>query len=75
MNGRRKLLLVGSIYCLACFLSYLALGFGLFRFLKLLSGFRYVQSGIEYFLILLLLVFAFLSFRDAWRFRRTGRPG
>ena len=70
----RKLLLVGSIYCLACFLSYLALGFGLFRFLKLLSGFRYVQSGIEYFLILLLLVFAFLSFRDAWRFRRTGRP-
>lgn len=69
----RKLLLVGSFYCLACFLSYLALGFGLFRFIKLLSGFNYVQYCIEYVLIFLLVLFAFLSFRDAWRFKRSGR--
>lgn len=71
--GGTKLLLVGGTYCLACFLSYLALGFGLFRFLKLFTGYRVLQNGIELLLILFLLLFAFLSFRDAWRFRRCGK--
>lgn len=69
----RKLLLVGGTYCLACFLSYLALGFGLFQILKLFSGYQLLQSGLEIFMISLLLVFAFLSFRDARRFRRNGK--
>ncbi len=71
--GGRKLPAVGSVYCIACFLSYLALGFGLFRFLKLFSGYRMLQAGIEWGMTGLLLVFAFLSFRDACRFRRSGR--
>ena len=29
--GGRKLLLAGSSYCLACFFTYFAMGFGLFR--------------------------------------------
>lgn len=45
----------------------------MFRFIKLLSGFNYVQYCIEYVLIFLLVLFAFLSFRDAWRFKRSGR--
>lgn len=68
-----KLLLVGGTYCLACFLSYLALGFGLFRFLKLFSGYHLIQGGIELLLILILIVFSFLSFRDARRFRQSGK--
>lgn len=71
----RKLLLAGAVYCLACFLSYLALGFGLYHGLKLLAGYRALQAAINYGLAALLLVFAALSFLDAWRFHRTGDPG
>lgn len=70
----RKLFWVGVVYCAACFLSYLALGFGLFRILKLFSGYHTLQAIIEYGMIVLLLVFAAVSLLDACRFRRSGRP-
>lgn len=68
----RKLLLVGSVYCLACFLTYFSLGFGLFRFLQLFSGYLVLRLILEYGMLALLLLFAFLSFRDAWKFKRSG---
>lgn len=71
--GGRKLLLAGSCYCLACFFTYFAMGFGLFRFLKLFSGYRRLQGGLELAMVALLLVLAFLSFRDAFRYRKTGK--
>lgn len=70
---RHTLFWVGIAYCTACFISYFALGFGLFRFLHLLNGFQEVRSALEWALIVLLLLFAFLSFRDAWRFRNSGK--
>lgn len=69
----RKLLLAGSVYCFACFISYLALGFGLFRFLKIFSGYKQIQLGINIFMACILGVMAVLSFRDAWRFKKTGK--
>ncbi len=66
-----QLLWVGSVYCFACFLTYLALGFGLFRALQLFSGYQTLQRLIESAMILLLLLFAGLSLLDAIRFRRT----
>jgi hypothetical protein len=70
----RKLLLVGAVYCLACFLSYLALGIGLYRWLKLLDGHLVLQSAINAGLAALLVGLAALSFLDAWRFHRTCSP-
>jgi len=70
----RKLLLVGAVYCLACFLSYLALGIGLYRWLRLLDGHLVLQSAINAGLAALLVGLAALSFLDAWRFHRTGSP-
>ena len=70
----RKLLLVGGTYCIACFLAYLALGLGLFRFLKLLSGYHLLQEILEGALLFLLILLAFLSFRDAWKFRTHQDP-
>lgn len=69
----RKLLMTGGIYCLACFLSYLALGFGLFRFLKLFSGYKPLQAGLNMTIISVLGLFAILSFKDAWMYKKTGR--
>ncbi len=70
----RQLLLAGWMYCCACFLSYLALGFGLFHILKVFAGYEWLRLALEWGMIALLAVMAFLSFRDAFRFHRTGRP-
>lgn len=69
----RKLLIAGSVYCIACFISYLALGFGLFRFLKLFSGYKNIQLIINYTMAVVLLILATISFRDAWWFSKTGK--
>jgi len=67
----RQLILLGVSYVLASFLTYLALGFGLFRILHLFSGFTVLRSAVEWGMITILLVFAGLSFRDAVRFRKS----
>ena len=69
----RQLILLGISFCLASFLTYLALGFGLFRFLHLFSGFTALRSAVELGMVAVLLVLAAISFRDAIRFRKTGR--
>ena len=70
----RQLLLLGISFCLASFLTYLALGFGLFRMLHLFSGFNTLRSAGEWGMTAILLVLAFLSFRDALRFRKSRDP-
>jgi len=69
----RKLLLTGAVYCLACFLTYLALGFGLFRFLRLLESWHGLQLGLEFGMAAVLVILAGVSFADAWNYRRVRR--
>lgn len=71
----RQLLLLGTSFCCASFLTYLALGFGLFRALHLLSGFTVFRRILEWIMGAVLLLLAFLSLRDAVRFHRTGKGG
>jgi hypothetical protein len=70
-----RLVYFGSLYCLACFLTYLLLGLGILRFIKLFSGYAAMQVIINRGMFALLVVFAILSFRDAWLYRRTGTAG
>jgi hypothetical protein len=69
----RQLILLGITFCTASFLTYLMIGFGLFRFLHLFSGFILLRRAVESGMAAVLLVLAALSFRDAIRFRKTGR--
>ena len=69
---RRRIILAGISYCTAVYLSYFAMGFGLFRFIKLFSNFKILQMILNTSMIAILLLLAFLSFRDAWRFRKNG---
>jgi hypothetical protein len=71
----RDLVIVGITFCVATFVTYTAIGFGLLRALHLFSGFAMLQTVINVGMTLFLLVLAFLSFRDAYRFHRTGRAG
>jgi hypothetical protein len=70
----RALLLIGAAFCAASFVTYFALGFGLLRLLHSLRAFGAVQRGIELGMLAVLLVFAVLSFRDAWRYARHANP-
>ncbi len=67
-----RLIAVGLFYCLASFLTYTLLGFGLFKFIKALISFHAIQAAFNYSMAALLLTLAVLSFRDAWKFRRSG---
>ena len=69
----RKLFIIGLTYCLASFLTYVALGLGILRFLLLFSGYPVLKVSFEAILSGFLLIFAVLSFRDAWKFWKTGK--
>ena len=64
-----RLLLVGVTYCLACFLAYLALGFGIFNFIKFFSGYSYFRKVLELITFIVLILFAVISFIDAIRYK------
>jgi hypothetical protein len=70
---KRQLALLGISFCTAAFLTYLGIGFGLFRVLHLFSGFAVLRSAVEWGMASVLLILAAVSFRDAIRFRKTGR--
>ncbi len=68
---RSGILIVGGAFCLAVFATYFALGFGLFRALHLFWGFETFRYVLEWGIVLILLVLAFFSFRDAFLYRAT----
>ncbi|NQT91562.1 MAG: hypothetical protein HQ559_02290 [Lentisphaerae bacterium] len=71
----KGLLLMGISFCLASFLTYTALGFGLLRVLHTFSGFPTLRHIVDGVLVLSLAVLAWLSFRDAYRYKTTRDPG
>jgi hypothetical protein len=69
----RLLLATGAVFCAASFITYTALGLGFLQALRACASFRWLQAGVLWATALGLLVLAALSFRDAWRFRCSGR--
>lgn len=67
----RDLLLVGGAFCVASFLTYMAIGFGLLQVLRSLSAFQTIQRAVDVVLIAVLCLLAGYSFLDAYRFRRS----
>jgi len=72
-KSRGQILLVGSCFSFAVFVTYLGLGFGAFHAVKAFS----VAAGISRILTLAIaaftLVLGILSLRDAWAYSRTGK--
>jgi hypothetical protein len=74
-TGGRKgwsVLLGGMAFCVASFATYLLIGLGLLAFLRELEGMKVARAMLEWGMVALLLLLAFLSLRDAWRYGRTG---
>lgn len=68
-----QLLMTGAAFCVATFLTYFAIGFGLLSVLDSLTTVLVLQVIVEGGMVFILAVLAILSFADAWRYARTGR--
>lgn len=73
--GTARMWLAGLSFLLACFMTYLAIGFGLLKALEWLTAFHGAKRGMEFVLLAVMGVFAVISFRDAWRYHRSGDAG
>ncbi len=70
----RGILIMGLCFTAASFITYLALGFGLLHAIHAFSGFPLVRTWIEVVMIVVLVVLAFLSFRDAHLYKANQDP-
>lgn len=69
----RRMLAVGIAFCAGTFVTYFVLGFGLLRALRLSRAFPVFGVAVDVVMTAILAVLAWLSFRDAYRYRRFGR--
>jgi cytochrome c biogenesis protein CcdA len=72
---RREMVLIGLVYILAVFLTYLALGLGFFKALYGLKGFFLVSQLIYLVIGGVSLYLGFLAIKDYFIFRKTGQTG
>jgi len=73
-GGRENLFLIGLAFCSSVYLTYFLIGLGLFQVFRLSFMRLWLGNTLNWLLIFALVIMAFISFRDAWIFRLTGRP-
>lgn len=73
-GGRREnLFLIGLGFCSSVYLTYFLIGLGLFQVFRVSFVRIWLSNAVNWLLIFTLIIMAFVSFRDAWVFRLTGR--
>ncbi len=73
-TGKRVRMLVGVSFIVASFLVYTGLGLGFLYAFRQAPNFTRVKQVVEIILGLCMIPLAVLSFRDAFRFRKSQRP-
>jgi cytochrome c biogenesis protein CcdA len=73
-RSRREILLIGALFTLAVFLTYLGVGFGLFAALRMAAAVPLASRILRWVLVAVLVAFAGLSLYDVVVIRR-GEPG
>ena len=74
-SGRKQVLQIGVTYLTGCFLTYFILGLGLYQVLNIAVSFPLLRGIVNGITILVLLIFAVISFGDAIRYKLIGVPG
>ena len=69
--NREKVLISGGIFCFAIFMTYVLLGFGIFRVIQLFSFFEVFRIIFHWGMIIFLLFAGIFSLRDAWVFNKS----
>lgn len=71
--GVRRMALAGISFLAACFIAYIGIGFGLLRILQFLTAWHWVKEVVDIGLIALMGTLAVFSFRDAYRYHKSGQ--
>ena len=74
-SGRKQVFQIGVTYLTGCFLTYFTLGLGLYQVLNIAVSFPLLRGIVNGITILVLLIFAVISFGDAIRYKLVGVPG
>ena len=76
-GGRRgrSVFMGGLAFCVASFVTYFLIGFGLLSALRRLEGLAVLRFIVEWGTVAALMILGALSLLDAWRYRRTGDAG
>lgn len=72
-KGRRDVLVIGLLFSLSVFVTYLAVGLGFFAALRAAAGYALVSLALRWILFAVLLVFSGLSIYDYLKIR-AGKP-
>ena len=70
---RRELIIIGLAFIFAVFITYLAIGLGLFSFLYKLSGFWLISKIFNLTIGVLSIILGFLALYDFFKFKRTAK--
>ena len=73
--GRGQIVRIGIIYITACFLTYLAIGLGLYKTLSWAISMPNIRMILNSVMLLGLIFFSAISFVDVVRFKRMGASG
>ena len=76
-GGRRgrSVFIGGLAFCLASFVTYFLIGFGLLAALRRLEGLLTIRAVVEWGTVAALMILAAFSLLDAWRYRQSGDAG
>jgi cytochrome c biogenesis protein CcdA len=76
-GGRRgrAIFMGGLAFCLASFVTYFLIGFGLLSALRRLEGLLTVRAVVEWGTVAALMILGAFSLLDAWRYRQSGDAG
>jgi len=76
-GGRRgrAVFMGGLAFCVASFVTYFLIGFGLLSALRRLEGLAMVRLIVEWGTVAALMILGAVSLLDAWRYSRTGEAG
>lgn len=69
----RALLFMGCAFCAGAFVVYMAIGFGLLQILHTFVDVPLARAVVKTVMMIILVLFAYLSFRDALQYWRTGK--
>lgn len=72
-KGKREILIVGLCFALAVFVTYLMLGLGAMRAVKVASVNHGAARGLTWVVVAVTLGFAGYSFYDVYKYRRSGK--
>lgn len=69
---RKEMVVIGSTFTIAVFITYFLLGLGILRGLQRLTIFYPIAKGVNLVIGVFALILAFLNFRDFYIYKKTG---